>query len=253
MFCPNCGAEYDENEAKCPYCGTINPRGAQREYMEKLRRISKETGELAEEAEESVRADTRRNSRWLVRTVLIAGIIFLAIFGAVKLHEYREDRRMIERLREEALFEQKYFPEMDRLYEADDTDGLLRFLDEHAEEPGYSAVYSWKHYYYCEHLEVYSRLQHVWEEIQGGDRSADTYALAAYDAFYLTRMENDHQNITEKDKENLKESKAFAEEILEEMLQTDEDGVDEFYESLLDKYGILDYDKLKKAMRDVPK
>ena len=250
MFCPNCGAAYDESEAKCPYCGTLNPRGAQKEYMEKLRRIGKETGELAEEAEEAVRAETRRNSRRVFRAVLIAAAAAFVIFVIARMVGYQEEKAALKRLREEAAFEQQYFPEMNRFYEERDIEGLLSFLDAHAEEPGFGAVYSWKHYAYCEYFEAYYRLKEVWEDIRGGERTADIYTIAAYDALYLTRMEERRQNLTEAEKQELKECEVFAEEVLEEMLQTDKAGIDAFYESLLDEYRILDYDKLRKAMRE---
>ena len=36
MYCSNCGAEINEKDAYCPYCGVMNARAAEREYMEKL-------------------------------------------------------------------------------------------------------------------------------------------------------------------------------------------------------------------------
>ena len=36
MYCTNCGAEIDENDASCPYCGYLNPYGAERKYMKDL-------------------------------------------------------------------------------------------------------------------------------------------------------------------------------------------------------------------------
>ena len=37
MFkCSNCGAEYEKNAVKCPFCGYINEEGAEKEYMDRL-------------------------------------------------------------------------------------------------------------------------------------------------------------------------------------------------------------------------
>ena len=36
MICKNCGAHFDDNLPKCPYCGAFSYIGARKEYMEKL-------------------------------------------------------------------------------------------------------------------------------------------------------------------------------------------------------------------------
>ena len=36
MYCTNCGAEIDENDASCPYCGYLSTYGAERNYMKEL-------------------------------------------------------------------------------------------------------------------------------------------------------------------------------------------------------------------------
>ena len=49
MYCSNCGAEINEKDAYCPYCGVMNARAAEREYMEKLEDIREDTERLGEE------------------------------------------------------------------------------------------------------------------------------------------------------------------------------------------------------------
>ncbi len=39
IICPNCGAEIEENVAKCPYCGYINIKGAEKKYNEEIDEI----------------------------------------------------------------------------------------------------------------------------------------------------------------------------------------------------------------------
>ena len=39
IVCTSCGASFDKDEPKCPYCGTLNPYGAEKEYKEKLEDI----------------------------------------------------------------------------------------------------------------------------------------------------------------------------------------------------------------------
>lgn len=42
--CTSCGAELDHGVARCPYCGTLIPGGAEKEYMEKLDSIREDMG-----------------------------------------------------------------------------------------------------------------------------------------------------------------------------------------------------------------
>ena len=80
MICSNCGAEFDGNEPKCPYCGQLAPSGAERAHMEKLRALEQATEELGEIPEELYRQDLRRQSKRLLIIVgIAAGVVLLFI------------------------------------------------------------------------------------------------------------------------------------------------------------------------------
>ena len=36
LICPNCGAEIEAKEPKCPFCGYINIPGAEEKFMREL-------------------------------------------------------------------------------------------------------------------------------------------------------------------------------------------------------------------------
>ena len=36
IVCPSCGAEFETDKVKCPFCGTIYYKAAEAEYMDKL-------------------------------------------------------------------------------------------------------------------------------------------------------------------------------------------------------------------------
>ena len=40
MICNNCGAHFDDDLPKCPYCGDFHYAGAQKEFMDKLTTVS---------------------------------------------------------------------------------------------------------------------------------------------------------------------------------------------------------------------
>ena len=36
IICPNCGAQFNVHEPRCPYCDHLNPAGAEEKYMHDL-------------------------------------------------------------------------------------------------------------------------------------------------------------------------------------------------------------------------
>ena len=42
--CESCGAEFDDDLPKCPYCGFVNLKGAEKEYMKKLEDFREDMG-----------------------------------------------------------------------------------------------------------------------------------------------------------------------------------------------------------------
>ena len=46
VVCGSCSASFEEDLGKCPYCGSTNIKGAEREYMGKLEDVRKDMGEL---------------------------------------------------------------------------------------------------------------------------------------------------------------------------------------------------------------
>ena len=44
--CTNCGAVFDAGEPKCPYCGHINPMGAEAKFLRDLEKTRKELNQI---------------------------------------------------------------------------------------------------------------------------------------------------------------------------------------------------------------
>ena len=57
IHCKSCGAEFEENLAKCPYCGTLNYKGAEQEYLNKLKNIQEDMEDLQEVPEDEVKKE----------------------------------------------------------------------------------------------------------------------------------------------------------------------------------------------------
>ena len=61
VICPNCGGEFKEQSAKCPYCGTMYYPGAEEEYLKKLEHVRTDLEDLgAVPEQETVKAIKKR-------------------------------------------------------------------------------------------------------------------------------------------------------------------------------------------------
>lgn len=49
VICNSCRAQFDNDEPKCPYYGTMNYDGAEKEYLEKLEDVREDMEEAYEE------------------------------------------------------------------------------------------------------------------------------------------------------------------------------------------------------------
>lgn len=64
IVCAFCGAGYEEEAIKCPYCGSTNIRGAEKDYMNKLENV-RETMENLDVSPEKQNIDEQlENGIW---------------------------------------------------------------------------------------------------------------------------------------------------------------------------------------------
>ena len=75
IICAKCGAEIEDNQPKCEYCGWMNYNAAEEEYFEKLEAIREQIKELETEPETVFKSDIKH----IIKDVIIA-IIVTSIF-----------------------------------------------------------------------------------------------------------------------------------------------------------------------------
>ena len=46
IICSSCGAEFEDTLPKCPYCGSLNYKGAEAEYLGKLESMRQDMQQL---------------------------------------------------------------------------------------------------------------------------------------------------------------------------------------------------------------
>ncbi len=176
VVCGSCGAEFEDTLPKCPYCGTMNYKGAEREYMEKLVDLREDLEDLKEVPKQEVKKEVRRQGRslWKLLAALLLAALLLAAFLYWMAHRSQRDSR------EDYLWKQENFPRMEELYEAGQYEELTEFYLTASGED--RPVWEWEHGEFClEYAGVL--LAEDWRQAAdaGEPMSREDYAAFLYD------------------------------------------------------------------------
>lgn len=212
MYCGSCGAKLTEKDARCPFCGTINPLGAEAEYMEKLEDIREDTEDLADTTREEYGKQLKHHSGFAIKIFLVLFFICLFFFflthGCSHLIEQHEKKE----LRDEIAFRNEYFPRLDELYSQGDDEIVMEYMDSLFNKKGVSALYSWKHQTYYQYYGYYQNVRNLIDGIKYQDYSDYELYEGFYCALLLTQdviQSYDRQAISAQEKDKIE---AFAQE-----------------------------------------
>lgn len=216
MYCSNCGAPLKETDPKCPYCGALNPIGAEAEYMEQLEDIREDTEDLAETAPEEYSQQLKHHSKFALKIALsvigVCLVLFLVIQGVTHFQSSHEKKQMHKQI----AFQKEYFPVLDDLYAAGDDEKVYDYLMDLYRKDGSDALYNWKHeaYYY-----YYGQLRDIKltkEQMEKGSYTSGDLVSGFYHALQLGVegiWKNDLDRMSKADLEKVKvfqqESMAF--------------------------------------------
>jgi len=192
-ICNSCGGSFDESLPKCPFCGTLNEEGAEKEYNKKLYNIKEELDHVDELAVDDYKNEVRLFFRVFLIALAIACVIEGAIwFSANKNHhpdvlgsrrkELDQEMTAIKSARDdiqnlEELFQSGRYQELCTVF--NDSKNRNRF-------------YNWKRYNF---ISCYSRIVSCRETLAtiapGDDYYKYSNALYSYISAHRDVMEND--------------------------------------------------------------
>ena len=167
IYCTNCGAFVGEKEEKCPYCGAINPTGAEAAHMRRLNRIRSDMAEMEDDLEETYVRELKQRGSHLAKIAVGIILAVLALFAVGLLMNRISDAKYSRQLKQELAFEQEYFPQLNRVYEQGDDDATLEYLYELYSLDGASALWAWPHRDYYEYYSAYRDLQEARKMMAG--------------------------------------------------------------------------------------
>ena len=250
--CFNCGAVHSVDDPRCPYCGALNPVGAEKAYMNELDDLKDETDQLAEDAEDDFGDSVQSNAKRIALIVVAVVAAIAVMFFAYNCMERHDERQEVKSYQARESFRQQHFQELDRLYEAGDDAALSEYAWSLADEPGFDALFSWEHVDYLEVYNDWETIKFAQSEFHEGKGDIEDYAWTVSIAIELARLDESGQRtydqLTDAEEKRAAEYRAFAWEFLEDTLQMNKEEITAFAASVLDDEGSVDDKKLKRNL-----
>lgn len=141
MICGNCGGMMEQTDAVCPFCGAMNPEGAERKFMGKL--YDMETDLRKEQPIGALKRTAAHSMKWMALCMVLVAVVVIVAHQVSRGVEAAQDKRWEERNYEKILWEDQCFQWMDTYYEEEDLEGILNRLED--EGAAVYQVYDWEH------------------------------------------------------------------------------------------------------------
>lgn len=245
MFCSQCGSELKETDAKCPYCGALNPLGAEKAFMDQLEDIKEDTEDLGNMPVEEYQKTLKRQGKFAIKVAFLVVGIFLVVFLAFRVMVFYEESKNKEVIQNQMEFEQKYFPKLYDLYSQGDDEAVLSYLNELYEKDGSEALFQWKPIVYYIYYEEYQEVEWLWERFQEGELSQEDLSIALPYILKLAFGEVSESDASNMKKEHLEKIEGFCEKtrsVMKEVLPVSEEEARKIYQDCYGE-GYPDYEK----------
>lgn len=220
--CENCGASFDENLPKCPYCGALNEEGAEKEYNEKLERIRTKLDNVDELASEEFKAEAKVFLKVFLVTLLVVGILGLAIYGgrsAVGPVGTISNRAVVDKKIESIAEFSKAVKEWNVLYAEGKYEEMVQTVNDNKSKFS-GELYSWEHAQFVNGYSEVLRTKEAFDRFDNEEKkSTYRYTEIVYNTIYLhylVDIASYKDRYTEKDAEVLREEyDSLVERLLE--------------------------------------
>ena len=140
VTCKNCGAVFNDDLDKCPYCGTMNKKGAYKKFRQKVASFIDSLLGLKEDTHRSISKGIFMS---LLRSlVMIAVIVLVAFLVSRRMNvNYYNDKEYDEKALEEILWADENMDKLDEAYEKGDYKTIEKLYYENSR-----VVSKWSHY-----------------------------------------------------------------------------------------------------------
>ncbi len=156
IICKSCAAEFSEKLPKCPYCETMNYKGAEAEYLKKLEAVRTDMESLEEIPKKAQKKELRKQIHFWLKVIVGVMLVIGLLFGFIYWQESRYDRDE----RADFLWVQKNVPMLDALYDKEAYTQLQDLYYAYEED---APVWKWEHY---DFLSIYNQIDWAGETLQ---------------------------------------------------------------------------------------
>ncbi|MFI3284237.1 MAG: hypothetical protein R3Y57_04055 [Erysipelotrichaceae bacterium] len=161
MICQNCGAQFHENETRCPYCGYLNVAGSHKQYKHKMKSIKDDLGELDGVSKQLYQQEFKRQGKHTFKIMSVVGLclFMVAAFTGISfyLHDF-SDSVSTDALSQQIAWQQETFPILDAWYEDQDYDAIVTYQNEYYAKDSPYSFYSWSHHNFIVEYREYTNI-----------------------------------------------------------------------------------------------
>lgn len=250
VICDNCNAEFDAKEPKCPFCGYINPYGAQKKYMQDMQEIKTNLSKVDDEQIDLIKKETKKV--WKIVAITIGAI--LAVVALVSLVLFIYNRRMIKHYEELGVYESDpvkaaqwndlHIDDINALYEAKEIDALVDYYGQLSANGDVGAFNNWEHSFMI--TQIYDL--RFWMSYLDDGSSPDELTLnqIMFDLLYYYNGDYKGTNMPEEDYEFIqKEFDLQSEKVYKRFGITEKD-IEKMNKECVGEYGYVDPERVSK-------
>ncbi len=242
MICKFCGAQYEDKEVKCPFCGVMNEPEAKKAFEEKLNQVTYTVDQLSNQPK---RVLFKNSLKLIILVFLLISVAIGAVFfiQAQKEKKEREKEAVYEKEMSALIdWENATFLQLDEWYENQEYDKLVEFQRELYLSDSEFMFYRWRHYSFVMVYEYYYDCKKGFKElsednevelgsaIYGAMKLVYECTKEELDNYIPDDIENSTWGLTLKELELIEQYRSYASEFLSEKMGLSETELDAFYE-----------------------
>lgn len=246
IVCSSCGAEFEDTLPKCPYCGSLNYKGAEAEYLGKLEGMRQDMQQLEQVPERELKEKLKKKQKFVVKIFIVVAVL-AAFFAAIMFSRglYIEQRDA----KADYLWEKENFPVLDRLYQEKDLEALMDFYEQAVEEN--RTIDRW------EHSGIFHRLMRCRDAreylaLEQSEETLNEYqqALLLDDYWTMRGLDYCGSALSDADKEYIRPYVEATLNSMEGRYSFTPEEEKKFTDTLRNNYGYPDYDDCKEYINN---
>lgn len=234
ILCSGCGGAFDDTLPKCPYCGILNYKGAEAEYLSKLEAVNDHMEELGDVPAIETGKAIRRRSRSVLKLLVILAACMGALFLLFLLLN-REEKRDNQA---DFLWKRENYPKLDALYEQEQYEELMNVIEQAVDEE--KPVYGWEHMSF---YDEWDRCRSVLAYLAGVEQSGEKVSVDLEEwllrSYWRLKCLPDLEVLTDEELARLDPYRTEVLEKLEKQFAFTQQERESFEKELRSNYGYL--------------